>query len=277
MKVFKKHEFGEVTGWELGWSPVGRPVMTVFLYVADGVMIDTGLRHMRRYALEIARRSDIGAILLTHYHEDHSGNAAVISGELDVPVYGHFLTAGKLASTYRIFPYQHLIWGRTEPVTVRRVPDVWEKDGLRLQPLHTPGHSSDHLAYLDAEHGRLFSGDLFLSERIKYFRADEQIDEQIDSLRKVLSLDFEALYCGHRPMPEQGKEGLEKKLRYLEGFYGSVAHLAARGMDENQIMRQLHLKEQYLVKLMCFGNVSMKNMVCSVMRAEDKKAELKNT
>lgn len=270
MKIFKQYDFGEVTGWELGWSPVGRPVMTAFLYVVDSVMIDTGLRHMRRYALEIARSSNIRAILLTHYHEDHSGNAAAISRDLDIPVYGHYLTAQKLASGYRIYPYQHLMWGRTDPVAVRRLPEIWEQNGLRLQPVHTPGHSRDHVCYLDAENGRLFSGDLFLSAQVKYFRADEHIDEQIASLKKVLALDFDALFCGHNPLPENGRAGLEKKLRYLEDFYARVAPLAARGMDENAIMRHLRLKEQYRIKVMCFGNVSMKNMVRSVMRSENR-------
>lgn len=270
MKIFREHDFGEVTGWELGWSPAGRPIMTTFLYVADSVMIDTGPRHMRRYALEIARSSNIGAILLTHYHEDHSANAAAISRDLDIGVYGHYLTARKLAFGYRIYPYQHLMWGRMDPVAVHTLPEVWEQNGLHLQPVYTPGHSKDHVCYLDAENGRLFSGDLFLSGRIKYFRADENIDEQIASLKKVLSLDFDALFCGHNPMPENGRAGLEKKLRYLEDFYARVAPLAVRGMDENAIMRRLRLKEQYLIKLMCFGNVSMKNMVRSVIRAENR-------
>ena len=270
MKIFRKHDFGEVTGWQLGWSPVGRPMMSAFLYVVDSVMIDTGPRHMRRYALAIARSSNVRAILLTHYHEDHSGNATAISRELGIPVYGHYLTAKKLASGYRIYPYQHLMWGRTDPVAVRTLPEIWEQNGLRLQSVHTPGHSRDHVSYLEAENGRLFSGDLFLSARVKYFRADEHIDQQIASLKKVLALDFDALFCAHNPLPENGRAGIEEKLRYLEEFYARVAPLVARGMDENAIMRHLRLKEQYRIKLMCFGNVSMKNMVRSVMRSENR-------
>ena len=45
--------------------------------------------------------------------------------------------------------------------------------------------------------------------------------------------------------------------------------LADQGMSVTAIMRELELKEDWLIKLICFGNVSMKNMVNSVMRANE--------
>lgn len=265
MKILKKHDFGEVTGWEVGWSPAGRPIMTVFFFVIKDLMIDTGLRHMRSETINIACRNNIRNILLTHYHEDHSGNAAVISKTTGSRVYAHPLTARKLHSGYRIFPYQHLMWGKADPVEVRYAPDLWEGQGFCLEPVLTPGHSPDHLCYYDRKNGRLFSGDLYLSARIKYFRADEHISQQITSLKKVLSLDFDALFCAHRPMARHGKAAIAKKLQYLEDFYGRVSALAEQGLDEKAIMHRLKLKEQYFIKWMCFGNVSMKNMVRSVI------------
>ena len=43
--------------------------------------------------------------------------------------------------------------------------------------------------------------------------------------------------------------------------------LAEQGLDEKKIMRQLQLKEQQIIKLICFGNISMRNMVRSVINA----------
>jgi len=48
MRLIKTHRFGDVKGYELGWSPFGAPMMTVYLYMVDDLMIDTGLRHLRR-------------------------------------------------------------------------------------------------------------------------------------------------------------------------------------------------------------------------------------
>ena len=269
MRIFKTHDFGEVRGWELGWSPLGRPMMTTIFYRLGPVLIDTGMAHMRATVLDLAASepSAVEAVLLTHYHEDHSGNAAALKTRLNIPVYGSTETARKLARPYRIFPYQHLMWGATEPVDVSPLPEVFELNGLKLKPVHTPGHSKDHTVYLVPDRGWLFSGDIYLSHHIKYFRADERIDDQIRSLKKLMVLDFDALFCGHHPQPEKGKDRIIQKLQYLEDFYGSVVALAEKGLRPSEVMKTLRLKEVTLVKWMCFGNVSMKNMVRSVMRS----------
>jgi len=266
MKIFKEHDFGGVTGWELGWSPVGRPMMTTICYRVGPILIDTGPPHMRQTVLEMSARERLEAVLLTHYHEDHSGNAAAIRQRTGLPVFGGEQTADKLSRPYSIFPYQHLMWGANSPVAVDIFPGVFTVGGYRFEAHHTPGHSRDHTVYLDPDRGWLFSGDLYLSDQIKYFRADEHIDQQIASLRKVLALDFDALFCGHHPRPTDGKRYILRKLKYLEDFCGKVTDLADKGMDAAAIMKALQLKEQRMIKWICFGNVSMKNMVRSAMK-----------
>jgi len=266
MRFFKMRDFGDVHGWELGWSPVGKPLMTTICYRAGRVMIDTGPSHMRPEVLQAVKHNPVESVLLTHYHEDHSGNAAAIKARFKLPVYGATQTAEKLSRPYKILPYQHLIWGATEPLEVDLLPDVLKTKHHSFVPIHTPGHSKDHVAYHVPERGWLFSGDLFLSSRIKYFRADEKILDQIDSLKKVLSLDFDALFCGHHPQPQNGKSQIAAKLQYLDDFYGKVKAFADQGLNESMIMQTLGLKEQTLVKALCFGNVSMKNMVRAVIR-----------
>jgi len=267
MKFVKKHEFGRVRGWEFGWSPVGSPLMTVISYRVGPVLIDTALSHMRPAVLEMVKQEGIRAVLLTHYHEDHSGNAAAIKNTCGLPIYGGELTAPILARPFRILPYQHLIWGVATPVDIKILPAVWEDFGLRLLPIPTPGHSNDHIAYLAPDEGWLFSGDLYLSSHVKYFRADERIQDQIASLQKVLSLDFDALFCAHHPQPINGKTFISRKLQYLEDLYGKTAELASKGMDSSLIMKALQLKEDWKIKLLCLGNVSMENLIRSVLRS----------
>lgn len=267
MRLLKTYSFGDVKGYELGWSPVGRPMMTVYLFVADDLMIDTGLRHMCREVIDIAGACNISKVVLTHHHEDHSGNAAALKDALGVPVYGHPLTVLKMKTDFSILPYQHYMWGKTLPLEMAAVPEVMETKNFRLEAIHTPGHSRDHVVYHDPDRGIVFSGDLYLSDSIKYFRADEMISDQIESLRKILDLDFDVVLCNHHPRPTKGKQRIAKKLQFLEDLYGGIKNVWEKGCEEKRIFRELGLKEQHFIKWFCFGNVSMNNAVRSAIRS----------
>jgi glyoxylase-like metal-dependent hydrolase (beta-lactamase superfamily II) len=267
MRLIKSCNFGDVKAYELGWSPFGHPMLTVYLFVVDDLMVDTGLRHMCREVLEIAGDSGIREAVLTHHHEDHSGNAAALKDTLNVTVYGHPLSVSKMKSPYNILFYQHYVWGKTVPLQMAAVPEVVETTNFKLKPIHTPGHSRDHVVYLEPERGILFSGDLYLSDRIKYFRADEVISDQIESLKKVLHLDFDTLLCSHYPKPAKGKERIAKKLQFLEQLHGDIRKFWEKGYGEKQIFREMGLKEQHFIKWFCFGNVSMQNVVHSAIRS----------
>ena len=267
MRFVKICKFGEVKGYELGWSPFGHPWMTVYIYVVDNLMIDTGLRHMQREVIKIAGDGKIQKAVLTHHHEDHSGNAAALKDILSVSVYGHPLTVSKMKADFRILPYQYYMWGKTVPLEMVTVPEMMETTNFRLKAIHTPGHSRDHVVYFEPDRGIIFSGDLYLSDRIKYFRADEVIIQQIESLKKILCFDFDAVLCNHHPKPTKGKQRIAKKLQFLEDLYGSIRRVWEKGFEEKQIFRELGLKEQHFIKWFCFGNVSMRNVVRSAVRS----------
>jgi glyoxylase-like metal-dependent hydrolase (beta-lactamase superfamily II) len=260
---FHKQQFGDVRGYNSGIGLSGPPLMTAWCYRIDGVLIDTGIRHLRTAILDCVREDKPDFMLITHYHEDHSANAGAIRKALGVPAYGNPLTVKKLSAPSKILPYQHLMWGKSDPVDLAIHQPVHDSGRGRFRPIHTPGHSKDHTAYLEENRGYLFSGDLFLGERIKYFRADENLGEQISSLRRILAYDFDALFCAHRPLMKNGKEAIRNKLDFLENFYGSVKRLKDNGMRLGDITRHLDRHQDRLVKWLTMNNASFANMVQS--------------
>lgn len=241
--------------------------MNVHFYYLDGILVDTGQHHMQRHALDAIDDLLLHHILLTHHHEDHSGNAAAFHNQTGAPVQGHTLTADKLKKGYRILPYQHLIWGRATPVQVDPIPATIESDQYVLTPVETPGHSKDHLVFLEKNRGWLFSGDLFIGEKIKFFRSDEDIAAQIRSLKEVLSLDFDALFCAHNPCPRNGKPPLARKLDFLLSLQSKVLALHRQGYPTGEIIRRLDPGTDRKVKLITMGNASFAHMVRSVLKA----------
>lgn len=274
MRIKKKSEFESVSIYRLGWSPVGNPLMTVCLYVIDNIMIDTGQPHMKKEALEIASVHKINRVLLTHHHEDHAGNAGDIQKKLGARVSGHELTSAKMISGRRIMPYQYLVWGRASRCEVEALPEYIEHGKYRFENIYTPGHAKDHTVYLVKERGWLFSGDLYLGNKIKYFRSDEQITDQIESLRKAINLDFETLFCGHNPVLKNGKKALSIKLSFMEDLYGKCQEIWKKGIPLKTATKELGLREASIVKFISFGNASLENIIASAYRSFEKQSDM---
>ena len=265
MNVIKTDQFDNVQKILLGYSPIGSPLMSVFMYVVDGLLIDSAQQHMAKAVIGLLGDKSLSRIILTHHHEDHSGNAAMISRRHAIPVMAHPLTAEKLRLGFPILPYQRLVWGKAPPVEATLLPDAVETARYAFTPVHTPGHSKDHTVFLEKNHGWLFSGDLYLAERIKFFRSDEHFSDQIASLKKVLELDFDTLFCAHNPSLTNGKLKIRGKLQFLEDLYGHISDLAEKGFSEKAVIKALDPKNDRRVKWVTMGNASFANMVRSAL------------
>jgi hypothetical protein len=92
--------------------------------------------------------------------------------------------------------------------------------------------------------------------------------DQIRSLRRVLTYDFEALFCAHRPVAKNGKARLQSKLGFLEELYGRVQSLKQRGESLSAIIRLLDTGQDRLVKFITLGDASFANMIRSAFRED---------
>lgn len=259
-------DFAPVKGYRIGHAPVGKPWMSVICYQVDEFMIDTGSYNARHVLMSLLDPKSVGKICLTHYHEDHAGNAGYLNRQHGIPVYGHPLTREILQRSVKLKPYEKYIWGKLEPADILPVGDRVETANYCFRVVHTPGHSVDHVVYLEENEGWLFSGDMYLGARIKYFRSDEDIVQTIASLKKLASLRFNKLFCGHNPQLEQPHHALQRKIDHLENVLGNVRHLYLQGKSCKQILRELLKgKESWLVKVITLGDVSYKHMLLSAL------------
>ena len=265
MNLIKTEHFDGVQMIRLGYGPIGSPLMAVCMYVVEGLVIDTAQHHMAKAVRRLLSEKKLSRIILTHHHEDHSGNAAMISSRHAIPVMAHPLAAEKLKRGFPIHLYQHLVWGKAPAVAAAPLADVVETNRFKFTPVHTPGHSKDHFVFFENQRGWLFSGDLYLGERIKFFRSDEDLCDQIASLKKLMKLDFDTLFCAHNPCLKNGKQKIKNKLQFLEDLYGHARKLAEKGYSEKAVINELDPKNDRGVKWLTMGNVSFANMVRSAM------------
>jgi glyoxylase-like metal-dependent hydrolase (beta-lactamase superfamily II) len=177
--------------------------------------------------------------VLTHHHEDHGGNLGRLQQELGLPA---FAPPAALAPLERGFPlrlYQRLVWGVPRRLRAAPLPERLEIDGEPVEALPVPGHSPDSTAFLVPGRGWLFAGDLYISSRPRYLRADEDLDAVIASLGRVLERDFAVVFCAHRGVLRHGRAALAAKRGFLLELCQRVAALHGEGRTAEEITRTL--------------------------------------
>lgn len=267
MDISRVLEFGAVTGFRVGSAPIGKPLMSVICYRVDDVLIDTGPSNARGLVLAAVGPETLRAIYLTHYHEDHAGNAAYLQRHFALPVYGHAQTMDMLSKPVKLKPYEKYIWGGLEKVDVEPLQERFDSNVYSFTVIHTPGHSHDHVVYLEQSQGWLFSGDMYLGARIKYFRSDEDIYQTVESLKVIAKLNFDSLFCGHNPQLVKPREAIQRKIDHLENVIGYVRQLHTKGLSPKMVVKEaLKGRESWLVKLITLGDVSYRNMILSALR-----------
>ena len=138
--------------------------------------------HLDRLRVLANRRGGARLILLTHGHQDHAAGAAGL----------------RMRTGARILAFSR-----------DRVPGA---DGLlpdhttitlgdtSLTAIHTPGHAADHLCFYLPERKVLFAGDLVAGIGTVFIAPpDGDLEQYLDSLRRVLALPLRRIFPGHGP------------------------------------------------------------------------------
>ncbi|CAM3814927.1 MBL fold metallo-hydrolase [Parendozoicomonas haliclonae] len=258
-----------VTAKGLHVGKVNGGINTMFIvYRIGGTVIDCGPPNQWREVKPFIESEPVEQLLITHHHEDHSGNGARIAKLAGIVPFAPELGRAKLASGYKVPPLQKMIWGTPIPVETRPLPETLHlSDGSPIISVHTPGHAKDLTVFFLPEQKWLFSGDLYVSKSIKLLRSDENLQQLIDSIRKVLALDFEVLLCPHRGIVEQGKESMAAKLENLLTLCRDAQALDAQGLGLVEITRRLLGKESLVSKLTGY-NFSSRNLIREALKVE---------
>lgn len=254
-----------VEGLRVGRFDLGISSSCIVYRVGQSI-IDTGPPNQWSVVRRFLRERSVRRVLITHHHEDHSGNGARVKRDLHAEVYAPASAVDPLRHGFRLRPYQYVIWG----VPDRFLPDLMPpeipvENGLRLRAIATPGHSPDMTCYLEPNRGWLFTGDLYISSRPRFLRADESVDDQIESLRRVLDLEFATVLCAHRGVVAEGRRAIETKLDYLVSLREEVRELRRSGRSIVKITRMLLGREGVLSFLSLF-HFSKRNFVRACLR-----------
>ena len=260
------NRFGEITQIRVSRELNGCPVYWVAAYLVDGLLIDTGCSHTADELISFLETEKVKLAVNTHYHEDHIGGNKKIQDMLKIEIFAHRDSVPLIASRPFLYPYQEIAWGHPEPADVKVIPGIIKTDKYEFRIIETPGHSSGHIVLTEMSKGWCFSGDIFTRENIKFIRPEENIGEQIKSLKMLLSLPGEKLelYTATGRVIKEGRISLSECIDNLTALEIKVKKLAQNGISTEEIMKILFGGEHSFSQL-TNGQFSTMNLIKSLL------------
>jgi glyoxylase-like metal-dependent hydrolase (beta-lactamase superfamily II) len=173
----------------------------------EAIAIDTAIPSLEWLSGELAARGwTLKLVVTTHGHWDHMGDNARVAEHTGAQIAVHPLDAHRLTSPSGL-------WAPFEIPPC--VPAVDLEEGgeirfgaVRLEVLHTPGHTEGSVCLLDRENGRLYSGDtLFQGSFGRVDLPGGSAEEMVASLDRLRRLDSSLLVRpGHGGSTTIGRE-----------------------------------------------------------------------
>ncbi|NPC92956.1 MBL fold metallo-hydrolase [Bacillus sp. WMMC1349] len=250
--------------------------LNVYCFMVDGVLVDTGPKSVEKELKPFFKEQDIDQVVITHFHEDHTGCAAFLQKELKLPIYMNhkMLDYCKQEPDYQM--YREFFWGKRSPFHAKPIGNTFLSRHAIWDVIETPGHTSDHLAFLNRKSGQLFTGDLYCQEKPKVTLREENIPTVIESLKKVLTYDFEEIFCCHAGYLKDGRSALQRKLDYLLDLQGEIIRLYESGLSPRQINTVLFQKE-YPVTSFSSGELDSLHIINSIIQEYIKSSDMNSS
>ena len=267
MAVIDRFDFEGLEGFRVGRFNMG--INTSFIvYRLGGTVFDTGSTNQWHHVKDFLQEKPLEQLILTHHHEDHAGNAGSITRLTGVKAIAPELTIEKIRHGFKTPIMQKIIWGSPGKADADPLPEnLTLSSGEAITAIHTPGHAKDMTCYLLPERGWLFSADLYLANKLKILRSDENITELLNSIERVLSYDFDIICCPHRGIVHDGKSKLREKHDYIMNVAAEAQKLSATGLPVEKIALKLLGKEDLFAKLSGY-NFSRRNLIASCLEVE---------
>lgn len=152
--------------------------------------------HLAALLAAIDGRS-VSHVLVTHTHRDHSPLAHPFADAVNAPI---LAARPPRHLTHASGPLDEEEDQRFRPDTILSGGETIPGDGWTIQAMATPGHASNHMAFVLTEENALFCGDHVMGWSTTVVAPpDGNMSDYLASLDAVIAADFRTLWPTHGP------------------------------------------------------------------------------
>jgi len=210
----------------------------VLIRSSHPVLIDSGFGSDIAITETLLRKAGISPQALTliantHYHGDHVGGNHILQQRYHLPVAAHRWEAAMINQRDREACGAEWL---NQPIESYQV-DIALSDGdeidagnVKLQVIHTPGHTLGHLAYYEPLEQILICGDIFHRDDVAWlniFREGAGVIQRMqDTLDRLARLPIRYACSGHGPPMDNPMLALDAARRRYEKWFADPEKLA---------------------------------------------------
>ncbi|HEX9850634.1 MBL fold metallo-hydrolase [Candidatus Deferrimicrobium sp.] len=245
----------------------GKELYPAACYLVGGLLVDTGIAHLRKNLVSYLMDKPFEAIVNTHAHEDHMGANALLQKIFKAPIYAHREALPVIArpGLLKLLPYQKYYFGLPAPAHAEPIAEVLEAGGNRFRVHLASGHSPDHVLLHEEERGWLFCGDAFIPGQDRVFRGSYDLAEILGTLRRILDLAPEVMFTGMGAVLKRPGAKVRGKISQYEEAAERAAELFRTGLGEKEISRKLFPGDR-MVRIVTTGDFTALKLVHAFLR-----------
>jgi hydroxyacylglutathione hydrolase len=219
------------------------------VYLVDSAVAGAG-KIINEYIKSQDRKpEEITAIILTHSHPDHIGSAKSIKQKTNCSIYVHEAEVEWVEDTQKQFqerPIPDFLTLVEGPVSV----DEFLRDGssldfeedIKLDIVHTPGHSKGSVSVLYRDESALFTGDCLIAPGD--LPIYENIADVVESIRKLQKIEGIELLLSSWEAPVKGRDEIARRmnesLQYLEKIHQSILRISeVKSIEPMELCRRV--------------------------------------
>jgi glyoxylase-like metal-dependent hydrolase (beta-lactamase superfamily II) len=175
---------------------------------SEMILVDTGegkpeFKDLLSRTLAGLNNSTVKTVLLTHHHHDHVGGVSDVKS---------------LSPEARVYKFLSDVDSSPSPYLPLSHAETFSTGRWTLRSIHTPGHTSDHCAFmLQDELGRpvaLLAGDCVLGQGTTHFEDLSAFMTSLEILLNEVGQHDIPIYPGHGPIVSNAREKLEEYRRH---------------------------------------------------------------